>query len=114
MRGIERHGTRWVDREAVYGERWRKPGAGIDEWEPGKLVEESEAAPVIPARIADALRIAGGGTVLDGLALIANHPAAHPPRFGGDQLREKFQIEREFKAAWMAVRKRELREVRLE
>jgi hypothetical protein len=116
MRGIERYGTRWVDRQAVYGDRWRKPGAAIDEWEPGKLVEPFEPAPIIPSRLAHALEIAGGGNMLDGLSFVGRHPAAHQgtPNTSGDPLREKFQIEREFKAAWMAVRKRELREVRLE
>jgi hypothetical protein len=102
------HGANWQDRPPVYAEMWRKPGAGIDQWEPGDLKEPAILAPRISERLLQALTIVGGSWK-GGLAFLQRHPAFWSPRYAGDEaMRTKAQIEREFKAAWMQARKREL------
>jgi hypothetical protein len=113
VRNLEIHGTLWLERPAIYAERWRRPGAGIDEWEQGAVITPAIPAPKIPERIVRALQIVGGGTVLDGLSFVARHPGCHGqgPRLQDplDVTREKFHVEREFRGAWLIVRRRELR-----
>ncbi len=102
--GLKRHGSAWQAKPARYGPQWRKPGAGIDDWEPGPLLEAEIPAPEIPRRLVECLARIGG------LAELAKHPATgHDWQWEpAEAQRIKFQIERDFKAAWMAVRKREL------
>jgi hypothetical protein len=101
--GLKRHGSAWQAKTARYGPQWRKPGAGIDDWEPGPLLEAEIPAPEIPRRLVECLARIGG------LAELAKHPATgHWQWEPAEAQRIKFQIDRDFKAAWMAVRKREL------
>ena len=101
--GLKRHGSAWQAKPARYGPQWRKAGAGIDDWEPGPLLEAEIPAPEIPRRLVECLARIGG------LAELAKHPATgHWQWEPAEAQRIKFQIERDFKAAWMAVRKREL------
>lgn len=103
IQGLKRHGSAWRAKPAQYGPQWRKPGAGIDDWEPGPLIEAEIPAPAIPRRLVECLARIGG------LAELAKHPATgHWQWEPAEAQRIKFQIERDFKAAWMAVRKREL------
>ena len=111
LSGLRRHGWRWEGRDALYGDRWRKPGAGIDEWEPAPIIEPAIPAPEIPQRLRQVLRRLGASTEADGLRVLCHHPGAHnEPLQGEDMLKVKRQIEWDFKQAWMAVRKRELSE----
>jgi hypothetical protein len=109
VQGLKRHGVKWQAREARYGVRWRKLGAGIDDWEPGPLLEAEIPAPEIPPRLRAAIGRLAAEDISGGLAELAKHPT-----FGiwqwepAEANRIKFGIERDFKAAWMAVRKREL------
>jgi hypothetical protein len=109
LRNLDRHGVEWQDRPAVYGERWRKPGAKMDDWEPGELKHMAVPAPSIPPRLVDALTAVAGGLVADGLAFLNRHPGTHNVQLPSDEAaRAKFQIEKDFKAAWMIARRREL------
>jgi hypothetical protein len=108
LAALFRHGVDWQERPAVYADPWREPGAAIDDWQPGELKEPAIPPPPISARILTALAIVGGDSRA-GLAFLQRHPSLLPSRFNGDEaLRTKQQIEREFKAAWMQARKREL------
>ena len=108
LHGLRLHKKDWHDRPAVYGPEYRKPGAEIDDWTKGPLLEAAIPAPPIPPRLVRALQVLGAGTVLDGLAELARHPQ------GGGQWdvveagKVRFQVERDFKAAWMMARRSEL------
>jgi hypothetical protein len=103
IQGLRRHGVNWQAKPARYGPQWRKPGAGIDDWEPGPLLEAEIPAPEIPRRLVECLARIGG------LVELAKHPAIGVWQWEpAEAQRIKFQVERDFKAAWMAVRKREL------
>lgn len=111
LHGLREFGWKWQGRPPLYGERTRKPGAGIDDWEDGPLLRQGQAAPKIRKRLFAALQRVGGSNVENGLYFVSQHPGAHSsPLLGEDVLKIKFQIEREFKAAWMSVRKLELGE----
>jgi len=105
---LARHGADWQDRPPVYGEMWRKLGAGMDDWQPGELKEKAIPAPLMPPRL-DAALVTVGGSMKAGLAFIQRHPFFWSPRYGGDEaMRTKAQIEKEFKAAWLQARRREI------
>ena len=109
LRNLARHGAEWKERPAVYGDRWRKPGAHMDDWQPGPLLEEAEPAPAIPSRLFQSLAILGAGTTTEGLHILSRHPAIKSNALVGDEAAKvKFQIERDFKAAWLMARRREL------
>ena len=109
VQGIKRHGVKWQAREARYGVPWRKPGAGIDEWEPGPLVEAEIPAPEIPPRLQAAIARLAAEDISAGLAELAKHPVFNLWTWEpAEANRIKFQVERDFRAAWMAVRKLEL------
>ncbi len=109
LRNLAKHGAEWKERAAVYGERWRKPGAHMDDWQPGPLLEEAEEAPAIPKRLVFALSALSSSTGDDGLRILHRHPAIKSNALAGDEAAKvKFQIERDFKAAWLMARRREL------
>ena len=109
LRNLARHGVEWKERPAVYGDRWRKPGAHMDDWQPGPLLEEAEPAPAIPSRLFQSLAILGAGTTTEGLHILSRHPAIKSNALAGDEAAKvKFQIERDFKSAWLMARRREL------
>ena len=109
LHGVKVHKREWRDRPAVFGPDFRKPGAGIDDWTKGPEIQAMISAPPIPHRLVRALQVAGAGTVLDGLGELARHPGAgqcvYDASEGG---KVRFQVERDFKAAWMIARRREL------
>ena len=108
LRGLKLHKREWKDRPAVYGPDYRKPGAGIDDWTQGPLLEAAIPAPAIPARLVRALQVLGAGTVLDGLAELARHPQGGGQWDAVEAGKVRFQVERDFKAAWMIARRSEL------
>lgn len=109
LRGLRTFGPAWENKPAVYGERFREPGAGIDDWKEGALVQASVPAPKLSNRMVLVLERVGGADAFSGLAYMAKHPAVSSPSMHGDDaLRIKFQVERDFKAAWFHVRKAEL------
>lgn len=109
LRNLARHGVEWKERPAVYGDRWRKPGAHMDDWQPGKLLEEAQCSPPISDRLETALRTISAGNTHDGLHILSRHPAIKSNTLAGDEAAKvKFQIERDFKAAWLMARRREL------
>jgi hypothetical protein len=109
LAGLRAHKAAWQDTEPIFAESYRKPGAARDEWTQGDLISPAKAAPAIPPRLMDALETLGAGRVSDGLVEMIRHPAAgcHYVDFA-ESGKIKFQIERNFKAAWMAARRREL------
>jgi hypothetical protein len=51
----------------------------------------------------------GAGTTTEGLHILSRHPAIKSNTLAGDEAAKvKFQIERDFKAAWLMARRREL------
>jgi hypothetical protein len=106
--GLPLHGAEWKEKPAHYGQRWRKPGAGIDDWEDPPLIRDAIPAPTMPGRITTVLGRVGAGNIMAGLDMLDRHPLAHG-RYddAGEAARARVAIEREFKAAWMAVRKQE-------
>lgn len=109
LRGLKLHKKKWEDRPAIYGRPFRKPGAQMDDWTDGPLLEAAIPAPQIPHRLVHALQVLGSGTVLDGLAELARHPMAGQYDWDAAEAgKVKFQVEREFRSAWMIVRRREL------
>jgi hypothetical protein len=82
----------------------------MDDWTAGPLIEAAIPAPAIPPRLQAALRVLGAsGDVADGLAELARHPATNAYAWDAVEAgKVRYQVERDFKDAWMAVRKREL------
>ena len=110
LQGLRLHKKGWRDREAIYGPAYRKPGAHMDDWTAGPLLEAVIPAPAIPPRLVAALRVLGAsGVIADGLAELARHPASGGyPVDAAEVGKVKFQVERDFKAAWMMARRKEL------
>ena len=108
LRGLKLHKREWKDRPAVYGPDYRKPGAGIDDWTRGPLLEAAIPAPPIPPRLVRALQVLGAGTILDGLAELSRHPQGGGQWDAVEAGKVRFQVERDFKAAWMIARRSEL------
>lgn len=108
LRGLKLHKREWRDRPAVYGPDYRKPGAGIDDWTQGPLLEAAVKAPPIPPRLVRALQVLGAGTILDGLTELARHPQGGGQWDAAEAGKVRFQVERDFKAAWMMARRSEL------
>lgn len=109
LRNLARHGAEWKERPAVYGDRWRKPGAHMDDWQEGALKEIAVPAPKFSSRLFQALAILGSVTTTEGLHILNRHPAIKSNTLAGDEAAKvKFQIERDFKAAWLMARRREL------
>jgi hypothetical protein len=109
LQRLKLHKPEWRDRPAIFGPDYRKPGAGIDEWTKGPETHAAVPAPPIPPRLVRALQVLGAGTELDGLTELARHPGA-----GGviadsvESGKARFQVERDFRAAWMMARREEL------
>lgn len=109
IQSLKLHKRDWLDREAIYGPDFRLPGAHRDDWQKGPLLEAAIAAPAISARLQRALQLLGHGTVKDGLAELSRHPAAGAFQWDAAEAgKVRFQIEKEFKAAWMIARRQEL------
>jgi len=107
--GLRKHGAEWRERPAIYGDRYHKPGAGMDDWEDGPLKEPAVPAPDIPLRLREVLARIGAGQHAAGLAELNRHPLANGYYAdSGEAARTRVAIEREFHTAWMAVRKREV------
>lgn len=108
---LDRHGREWKDRDPVYGEgviiRGGPDGPRVER---GPMVKPAEAAPEIPPRIKAALEILGGGSLTEGLREMNRHPATGNCQYenGQESGKAKFNLERDFKAAWYTVRRREL------
>jgi hypothetical protein len=108
LQGLKLHKKAWQDRPAVYGPDYRKPGAKIDDWTAGPLLEAAIPAPPIPSRLVRALTVLGAGTLPDGLAELSRHPQGGGQWDAVEAGKVRFQVERDFKAAWMMARRREL------
>jgi hypothetical protein len=110
LQALRRHGVDWKDREACYGPSRRAPGSTIDDpWISGDMIAPAEHAPAIPSRLMSALALYGGGTLRDGLAELNKHPSTHAYQWDAvESARMKQQIEKDFRAAWMTVRRKEL------
>jgi hypothetical protein len=109
MSNLRLHGADWGYIPATYGPDYRKPGAGIDEWEHGPKLSAAIPPPEIPARIWAALEMVGAGVKAEGMRFVARHPSAGGVLISSeDAAKAKYQVEKEFRAAWMAVRRREL------
>ena len=109
LRGLKLHKRTWQDRPAIYGDRYRKPGADRDDWTDGPLLEASIPAPAIPPRLVHALQVLGSGTVHDGLAELARHPFTGAYQWDAvESSKVKYQVERDFRKAWDLARHQEL------
>lgn len=108
--GLRRHKRDWQDRDAVYGPQKRVPGDGQFDWVRGDLIEAAIPAPTIPRRLREALGVLGAtGDLGDGLEQMSRHPAVGAIHWDAVEAgKVKFQIERDFRSAWMVVRRREL------
>jgi hypothetical protein len=95
------------DRDPVYGPDKR---LSYDSWEKGPMLKPAEPAPEIPARIKAALEIVGGGSLTQGMREMNKHPATGNCQYeaAADVMKIKFSLERDFKAAWYTVRRREM------
>jgi len=106
---LRRHSTDWHDRDAVYSQLKRVPGGKMDEFLPQTIITPAVPAPVIPPRLVAAITLMGGGALKDGLRELAKHPACHAYQWdAAEASKMAFQVNRDFRSAWLAVRKREL------
>jgi len=106
---LRRHGTDWKDRKAVYAQAKRLPGGRYDEFLPPEIEFPAVPAPAIPPRLVSAVTLMGCGTLKDGLREIQKHPVCHSYQWDASEgSRVAYSVSRDFHAAWMAVRKREL------
>jgi hypothetical protein len=103
------HGCEWKAYPAIYGPKWRKPSAKMDDWEDAPLLENAIPAPEIPPVLARALEIFGGGRLEEGLKELNKHPSVRAIDWNAEEAsRMKAQIEKGFHVAWLAARHAEM------
>jgi hypothetical protein len=109
LQALRMHGWEWKAYPAIYGPKWRKPGAKMDDWEDAPLLEDAIPAPEIPPVLARALEIFGGGRLEEGLKELNKHPSVRAIDWNAEEAsRMKAQIEKGFHAAWLAARHAEM------